>query len=168
METNQLIEMPMRTFDIRSPAAVHGGDGARRSVKQTSGTVKPATNHMYAYALYLEAFIVQTNAQKDARKPDTIHFCGESDHEVPVTPYVTAKRKYDHTAPMAVPMTRLNVRLVVLPIFGCHMTTTVNITSLLLPWKTLFATGGMTDNVRAIATEMAYCNKKNESLFVSI
>ena len=133
IDTNQLIEIPISTFSSRSAASVHGGDGARRRVWQTNGTVKPATNHMYAYEEYLAPFIVQTNAQIDARKPETIHFWGESDHEAPVTPYVTANKKYDHIAPMTVPMTRLNVRFVVLPIFGCHITTTVKMTSLLLP-----------------------------------
>ena len=133
IETSEFIKIPMITFNSLSPTAAQGGDGSRRSVWHTRGTVKPATNHIYAYAVYRVPFIVQKNAQRDAKKPDTIHFCAESDHVVPVTPYVMANRRYDHTAPIAVPSVLLNARVVVLPIFGCHITTTVNITSAPLP-----------------------------------
>jgi hypothetical protein len=158
IETSQFIKIPMITFSNLSPTADQGGVGSRRSVWQTRGTVNPATNHIYAYAVYRDPFNVQKNAQKEARNPDTIHFCAESDHVVPVTPYVIANRMYDHTAPIAVPTALLIARIVVLPMFGCHMTTTVNITSVPLPWKTLSETAGMTDNVSAIATEIAYCS----------
>ena len=61
-------------------------------------------------------------------------------------------------AAMAVPSARLNALLFIEPIFGCHITTTVNTTSVPRLLNTSEFTVGMTDSVRAMETVTKYCS----------
>ncbi len=60
-------------------------------------------------------------------------------------------------AAMKVPSARLNARLFIDPMLGCHMTTTVNSTSFPRSLKTFLLTAGMTVRMSAMLIVTTYC-----------